>query len=72
MTVNDLANVNENARKIINAYLKAKDLKRTPFAKMVGVHPLQMTGFLDSKAGLTGKTLEKIGEFIQNDKTYQA
>jgi hypothetical protein len=44
--------------------------KRTPtgFAKEVGIHPLQLIGFIKRGEGLQFRTLKKIGDFINNEK----
>jgi hypothetical protein len=71
MSPSQLSNVNKTTRKMIEKYIKDKNISLNAFAKGAGVHQNQLWLYLhsgDVKKGLHSSTLEKIGKFLKKNK----
>ena len=64
ITVDQLKNIDEDLRDIINKYIDEKQMSIHGFAKMCGVHPNQMYMFLKADRGLNITTVQRIGEIM--------
>lgn len=71
MKAKDLANINEETRKMITEYISKHNITLNAFSKMAGVHQNQLWLYLysgDPKKGLHSTTMEKIGKYINSNK----
>lgn len=65
MTIKDLSNLSEEARRLITNHLSSSDKTVNALAIEAGVHPTQLWLFLRSERGLTDASLQKLGIAIQ-------
>ncbi len=65
--VKELKNIAEEVVRVISDHIKKTNDTPTGFANKVGVHPLQMLGFLRRERGMHIDTIAKIGTKI-NEK----
>jgi hypothetical protein len=66
--VYELSNISSEVAKVIQNHIVRTNDTPTGFAVKVGVHPLQMLGFLRGERGLNISTVEKIGKKINEIK----
>lgn len=59
--VKDLSTISIEVVKVIKDHIEKTGDTPTGFAKKVGVHPLQMLGFLRRERGMHIDTIERIG-----------
>ena len=57
----DLSNISEEITQVIKDHIESTGDTPTGFAVKVGVHPLQMLGFLRGERGMNISTIERIG-----------
>tara|TARA_R110002126_G_scaffold93089_2_gene220727 strand:+ start:6844 stop:7068 length:225 start_codon:yes stop_codon:yes gene_type:complete len=67
--IKDLKDLDRAVRKVITKHIK--DIKETPtgFAKIVGIHPLQMLRYINEGKNLRFDTLKQIGKKAKVKKT---
>ena len=63
--VSELSNISAEVAQVIQKHIDETGDTPTGFAVKVGVHPLQMLGFLRAERGLHIATVEKIGRKIK-------
>jgi len=66
----ELSKINELTRDMINNYMEKKKLTMHKFAKECGIHQSQLWVYLrsgDKTKGLHSGTLERIGEYINDN-----
>jgi hypothetical protein len=68
MKAKELANLNTSARELIKGYIEKKKLTLNAFSKKAGVHQSQLYLYLEAGKGLHSSTLEKIGNYIAENK----
>jgi hypothetical protein len=66
--VYELSNISSEVARVIQNHIVRTNDTPTGFAVKVGVHPLQMLGFLRGERGLNISTVEKIGRKINEIK----
>jgi hypothetical protein len=66
--VYELSNISAEVARVIQNHIVRTNDTPTGFAVKVGVHPLQMLGFLRGERGLNISTVEKIGKKINEIK----
>lgn len=66
--VSELSNISSEVARVIQNHIVRTNDTPTGFAVKVGVHPLQMLGFLRGERGLNISTVEKIGKKINKIK----
>ena len=64
ITVDQLKNIDEDLRDIINKYIDENQMSVHGFAKLCGIHPNQMYMFLKMDRGLNITTVQRIGEIL--------
>jgi len=62
--LSELSNISAEVAEVIQKHIDKTGDTPTGFAVKVGVHPLQMLGFLRGERGLHIATIEKIGRKI--------
>lgn len=67
MTAKELSQLEQHAKKIISDYLAQKRNTINSLSVDSGIHPSQISLFLNNKRGLTIATLQKIGLTISKD-----
>jgi hypothetical protein len=63
--VSELSNISAEVAEVIQIHIDKTGDTPTGFAMKVGVHPLQMLGFLRGERGLNIGTVQKIGRKIK-------
>lgn len=66
--VQDLSNISTEVARVIEEHLSNTGESTTAFANKVGVHPLQLLGFLRRERGMHIDTIERIGTRIKESK----
>ena len=65
MKAEDLSNLGQNTRDLIENYLKGKSKReRNAFAQRCGIQPVNLEKFLKGDKGLNQYTFENIGKII--------
>lgn len=67
-SVEDLSNISSEVARVIEEHLTKSGESATAFANKVGVHPLQMLGFLRRERGMHIDTIERIGVKLKESK----
>jgi plasmid maintenance system antidote protein VapI len=65
MEIQDLSNISNEARRLINEHLEKTNTTVNALATDAGVHPTQLWLFIRSERGLTDSSLQKIGQAIE-------
>lgn len=65
MKVQDLSNLSDEARRLINKHMEKTSTTVNALATDAGVHPTQLWLFLRAERGLTDSSLQKIGNAIE-------
>lgn len=66
--VEDLCSINDDVVNVIKEHLEKTKQTPTGFAITVGVHPLQLLGFLRRERGMHIDTIAKIGKRLKESK----
>jgi hypothetical protein len=66
--VEELAGITDQIVDVIKNHIETSGETTTGFAHKVGVHPLQLLGFLRRERGMHIDTIEKIGASIKNSR----
>lgn len=66
--IEDLSTISSDVVKVIEEHIEKTGDTPTGFANKVGVHPLQMLGFLRRERGMHIDTIERIGVRMKQSK----
>lgn len=66
--VEELAEITDQIVEVIKNHIENTGETTTAFAHKVGVHPLQLLGFLRRERGMHIDTIQKIGESIKKSR----
>jgi hypothetical protein len=64
--VHDLENITSEIIKVIEKHIENTHDTPSGVAKKIGIHPLQLLGFLRGERGIHITTVERIGKNIKN------
>jgi len=54
----------DNLRKVLTDHIATEGISKRELAVKCKIHPLQFNEFLRGKAGLSTKTIDRIGEYL--------
>ena len=63
--IHDLENITDEIIVVIKRYIEESNETPSSVAKKIGIHPLQMLGFLRKERGIHISTIERIGKNIK-------
>lgn len=66
--VSELSTIADDIVTVIEKHLEKTGDTTTAFAHKVGVHPLQLLGFLRRERGMHIDTIQKIGQSVKKSK----
>jgi predicted transcriptional regulator len=69
MNAKQLSNLNDHVKRMINEFMKTKNITLTQFARESGIHQSHLWCFMNTdERSLNSKTLMKIGKHIDKNQ----